>query len=74
MEAFKVSLIFNFCHHISKASDKTHGFVIVLYTYLTFLPSISQQEHSFERISDLWCFLTNASVLLSIRLLHERVE
>ena len=36
MEAFKVSSIFSFCHCISKASDKSHGSVIVLYIYFTF--------------------------------------
>jgi hypothetical protein len=37
MEDFiKVSLILSFCRHISKASDKSHGSVIVVYIYFTF--------------------------------------
>jgi len=48
MEDFtKVSLILSFCHHISKASDKSRGSIIVLYIYFTFQLSISQQEHYF---------------------------
>ena len=75
MEAFKVSSIFSFCHCISKASDKSHGSVIVLYIYFTFYPSLSQQEHSFERISELWCCLADAGLLLvSIQLPQETVE
>ena len=64
MEDFtKVSLILSFCHHISKASDKSHAFVIVVYIYFTFYPSISQQEHSFEGISDLFCCLADTGLL-----------
>ena len=58
MEDFtKVSFILCFCHHISKASDKSRGSIIVLYIYFTFLLSISQQEHYFECISELRCCL-----------------
>ena len=63
MQAFKVSSIFSFCHCISKTSDESHGSVIVVYIYFTFQPSISQQEHSFERIGELWCCLVDAGLL-----------
>ena len=44
METFKVSSIFSFCHCISKASDKSHGSVIVVYIY--FILHFSRPFHN----------------------------
>ena len=63
MEAFKVSLIFSFHNCISKASEKSHGSFIVIYIYFTLQPYLSQQEHSLQRISELWCCLADAILL-----------
>ena len=74
MQAFKVSSIFSFCHCISKTSDESHGSVIVVYIYFTFQPSISQQEHSFERISELWCCLVVAGLLFQFDCPEEQLN